>query len=93
MSLARAGTGLLRLAATSAASVHLALGLRVGANVLEGSSVTVVAVDTGQLASFDGSDTLNVDVTLALGRALFIWSVTPLTTFLMFGTLTFPQDL
>lgn len=94
MSLARAGTSLLGLAATSAASVHLAFGLRVGANVLEGSSVAEIAVDTGQFASLGGCDTLNVDVTLALGRALlFGQSNIPKDSSNMFRALTFPQDL
>lgn len=68
--LTRAGTGLLRLAATGTAVVHLALGLRVGADILEGSSVLVVGVDTGELTTIFGGDTLHVDVALALLGAL-----------------------
>jgi hypothetical protein len=73
--LTRANASLLRLATTSTTSIHLTLDLCVGADVLESSSVAVVAVDTGQLVSLNGSDTLNVNVTLALGRALIDVSV------------------
>ncbi|KAJ8104452.1 hypothetical protein OPT61_g10749 [Boeremia exigua] len=68
--LTRADTSLCGLAATSAAVVHLALGLRIGADVLEGSSVLVVSVDAGELTAVLSSDTLNVNVALALGRAV-----------------------
>lgn len=70
MSLTRADTGLRRLAATSAASVHLALDLGIGANVLESSGVFVVAVDTRKFTTVCCGNTLNVDITLALRRAL-----------------------
>lgn len=64
--LTRADSGLLRLTATSAASVHLALGLGIRADVLEGRSVTVVGVDACEFATVDRGDALNVDVALAL---------------------------
>jgi len=66
-----AGTSLGRLAAASTTVVHLALGLGVGADVLQGSSVLVVGVDTSQFTAIDGGDALNVYVTLALLAALF----------------------
>jgi hypothetical protein len=69
-SLARAGACLLWLAAASATSVHLALGLRIGTDILEGSSVLVVAVDASQFTTVDRRHTLNVDVALALFGAL-----------------------
>lgn len=68
--LARANACLLGLAATSTSSVHLTFDLCVGANVSQGCSVSVVAVDTSQLVSFDGGNTLDVDSALALRRAL-----------------------
>jgi hypothetical protein len=70
ISLARAGASLLGLAATSTTSVHLALGLRISADVLEGSSVPVVAVNTSQLTTVDRGHALDVDVALALLGAL-----------------------
>lgn len=70
ISLTRAGTGLLGLTATSATSVHLALGLRIRADILERSSVPVVAVDTSQLTTVDRGHALDVDVALTLLRAL-----------------------
>lgn len=70
--LTRAGSGLLGLAATSASSVSLAPGLCIGADVLEGGSVAVVEVNTGELTTVFGGDALHVDVTLALLGALSI---------------------
>ena len=69
-SLTRAGACLLWLAAASATSVHLAFGLRIGTDVLEGSSVLVVAVDASQFTTVDRGHTLDVDVALALLGAL-----------------------
>lgn len=90
-SLTGAGAGLLGLAATSAASVHLALSLGLGADVLEGRRIFVVGVDTSKLTAILRSDALDVDVALALLRALNRRSV-PLS--LCSGQrLTFPQDL
>lgn len=89
--LTRAGTGLGGLAATSAASVHLALGLGVGAGVLDGGSIAVVGVDANEEAAVLGSNTLHIHVTLALRLALLngvSWD--------LIGegeeTLTLPQD-
>jgi hypothetical protein len=65
-----AGTSLDRLAATSAASVHLALDLCVGANILESCSIAVVGVDAGEFATVNGGNALDVDVTLALRGAV-----------------------
>lgn len=42
----------------------------VGADVVEGSSVTEVGVDTGELVAVDCGDTLDVDVALALAGAV-----------------------
>ena len=61
------------LAATSTASVHLALGLRISTDVLECGSVLVVAVDTSELATVDSGDALDVNVTGALLGALQSW--------------------
>lgn len=44
----------------------MALDLRVGADVLESSSVAVVGVDTSELTTADSGDALDVDVALAL---------------------------
>ena len=56
--LSGAGSSLLGLAAASAASVHLTLGLRISADVLERRGITVVAVDTGELTTVDSGNTL-----------------------------------
>jgi hypothetical protein len=64
--LTRAGTSLSRLAATSATGIHLTLDLCVGADIFQGCSVAVIRVDTGEFATVDGSNALDVDVTLAL---------------------------
>jgi len=69
-SLTRAGAGLGRLAAASAAVVHLALDLRVRADILQSGGVAIVAVDTGELATVLSGDTLDVDVALALARTV-----------------------
>lgn len=74
-SLTRASTGLGRLTATRAALVHLALDLRIGADVLEGRRVTVVAVDTRKLATVLSSNAIDEDVTLALAAAVSTGSV------------------
>lgn len=82
----RACASLLGLASTSTAGVHLAFGLCVGTDVLEGCSVAVVAVDTSKLTTVNSSNTLfssvfnrdaysgtpylNIDIALALLGAL-----------------------
>lgn len=48
----------------------MALDLGIRANILEGSSIAVVRVDTSELTTIDGSNTLDVHVTLALAGAL-----------------------
>lgn len=61
-----AGTSLGRLAATSAAGVHLTLDLCVGADILKSCSVAVVGVDSSEFATVNGGNALDVDVALAL---------------------------
>lgn len=70
--LSGAGTCLDGLAAAGTSGVHLARGLGVGADVLEGGSVAVVGVDANNFASVAGGSALDVDVALALTAAL-IW--------------------
>lgn len=83
------------LAATSAALVHDTGVLGISADVLEGGSVTVVLVDADNLATVASSNTLDVDVALALGLALMVELVEKLGWFSCLrreGVLTLPQD-
>ena len=73
--LSRAVSSLGGLAAVGATSVHLAWVRGVVAAVNERSGIPVVGVDTRQLTTVNGYNTLNVDVTLALLGALFAVSV------------------
>ena len=68
--LARAVSDLLGLAATRAAVVEDAGVAGVGADVLQGCRVAVVAVDARDLAAVSCRRALDVNVPLALGLAL-----------------------
>lgn len=69
-SLSRAVPSLSRLAAVVAASEHLARVSSVEAAVLNRSGIAIVGVDTREHAAVLGDHALDVDVALALGRAL-----------------------
>ena len=75
MYLTRAGSDLLGLTIASATVVEDAGAGSVGADIDQGSGVTVVVVDADNLTTIAGSCSLDVDVTLALGVAVAAGSV------------------
>lgn len=71
--LTSADTRLGGLATPSAAVVHLAFDLCIGTDILESSGIPVVAVDASKLATIDSSNTLDVNIALALFGALVMY--------------------
>jgi len=58
------------LAASRATVVHLARSLGIVASVLDCGSVSIIRVDASQLTTIDSSHTFNVNIALALLRAV-----------------------